>query len=197
MIVIAISAVIYFLAGSPIKHFLMIGALILATLAILVVVEPYRFDRIKTYLDPSTDPKGISYQVNQSFISIGSGGVFGVGFGESVQKFGFLPEVVNDSIFAIVAEELGFVGSGFLIGLFIAFAFLMVRVANDVSDKFAKLFVMGMTSWVVGQSFINIAAISGLLPLTGIPLPFVSYGGTAIVALLTGMGIVFNIAKRA
>jgi len=197
LIVIAISAVIYFLAGSPIKHFLMIGALILATLAILVVVEPYRFDRIKTYLDPSIDPKGISYQVNQSFISIGSGGVFGVGFGESVQKFGFLPEVVNDSIFAIVAEELGFVGSGFLIGLFIAFAFLMVRVANDVSDKFAKLFVMGMTSWVVGQSFINIAAISGLLPLTGIPLPFVSYGGTAIVALLTGMGIVFNIAKRA
>ena len=197
LIVIAISAVIYFLAGSPIKHFLMIGALILATLAILVVVEPYRFDRIKTYLDPSIDPKGISYQVNQSLISIGSGGVFGVGFGESVQKFGFLPEVVNDSIFAIVAEELGFVGSGFLIGLFIAFAFLMVRVANDVSDKFAKLFVMGMTSWVVGQSFINIAAISGLLPLTGIPLPFVSYGGTAIVALLTGMGIVFNIAKRA
>ena len=123
--------------------------------------------------------------------------MFGVGFGKSTQKFGFLPEVIHDSIFAVVVEELGFVGASFLIGLFIFFAFLMVWTANNVSDKFGKLLVMGMTTWIIGQAFLNIMAISGLAPLTGIPLPFVSYGGTAMMAILAGMGIVLNIAKRA
>lgn len=197
IVVTVISAAIYFFAGSPIKHFLIIGLLIIVAVAALVVFEPYRFDRLKTYFDPSIDPKGISYQVNQSLISIGSGGMFGVGFGKSTQKFGFLPEVINDSIFAVVAEELGFVGAALLLALFIFFALLLVWTANNISDKFGKLIVMGMASWIVGQAFINIAAISGLLPLTGIPLPFVSYGGTAMMVLLAGMGIVLNIAKRA
>lgn len=196
IVVTVISAAIYFLAGSPIKHFLIIGLLIVFIFAVMVVVEPYRFNRIKTFLDPSTDLRGISYQLNQSLISVGSGGMFGVGFGKSTQKFGFLPETINDSIFAIVAEELGFIGAGFLIGLFVFLCFLMVRTANNVSDKFGKLIVLGMASWIVGQAFLNIMAITGLVPLTGIPLPFVSYGGTAMMVTLAGMGIVLNIAKR-
>ncbi len=197
IIVTLISAAIYFFAGSPMKHFLILGLLIVGALVTMVVVEPYRFDRLKTFVDPSIDPKGISYQVNQSMISIGSGGMFGVGFGKSTQKFGFLPEVINDSIFAVVAEELGFVGSIILLGMFVSFGVLLVWTANNITDKFGKLLIMGVASWVVGQAFINIAAISGLLPLTGIPLPFVSYGGTAMMTLLAGMGIVLNVAKKA
>ncbi|OGN01090.1 MAG: cell division protein FtsW [Candidatus Yanofskybacteria bacterium RIFCSPHIGHO2_02_FULL_41_29] len=198
LIIISIIAIaMYFFAGSPMKHFLILSSVIVVLFAGMIAVEPYRLDRIKTFIDPGHDPRGISYQLNQSLISIGSGGVFGVGFGKSTQKFGFLPEVTNDSIFAIVAEELGFVGAGFLIGLLVWLALVMVRVANNVADKFGKLLVMGIATWIIGQAFINIAAVSGLVPLTGIPLPFVSYGGTAIVTLLAGMGIVLNVARRA
>lgn len=197
IVVTIISGALYFFAGSPMKHFLIIGLLILGVLALMIYIEPYRWNRIKTFIDPSVDPRGISYQLNQSLISIGSGGMFGVGFGKSTQKFGFLPEVVNDSIFSIIAEELGFIGAVFLLGLFALFALLMVWTANNISDKFGKLIILGMTTWVVGQAFINIAAISGLVPLTGIPLPFVSYGGTAMMVLLAGMGIVLNVAKKA
>jgi len=197
IVVSFISIAMYFFAGSPTKHFLILGLVIVVLFAGMIAAEPYRLSRIKTFIDPGHDPRGISYQLNQSLISIGSGGVFGVGFGKSTQKFGFLPEVTSDSIFAIMVEELGFVGAGFLIGLFVWLTFLMVRVANNTSDKFGKLLVMGMAVWIIGQTFLNIGAVSGLVPLTGIPLPFVSYGGTAIMALLAGMGIVLNVAKRA
>lgn len=197
IVVTIISGAIYFFAGSPIKHFLIIGLLIVGALVAMILMEPYRFDRLKAFWDPATDPQGISYQVNQSMIAIGSGGMFGVGFGKSTQKFGFLPEVINDSIFAVVAEELGFVGAGFLVGLFALFSVLMVWTANNISDKFGKLIIMGMVSWIVGQAFMNIAAMSGLVPLTGIPLPFVSYGGTAMMVTLAGMGVVLNVARRA
>lgn len=197
IIVTLISASIYFFAGSPIKHFIILGLLVVGILGAMIVVEPYRLNRVKTFLDPSLDPRGISYQLNQSLISIGSGGMFGVGFGKSTQKFGFLPEVINDSVFAIIAEELGFVGSVFLISLFVLLALLMIWTANNVTDKFGKLIVMGVAVWVSGQAFINIAAITGLLPLTGIPLPFISYGGTAMMLSLAGMGIVLNISRRA
>jgi cell division protein FtsW len=196
IVVSLISFAMYFLAGSSVKHFLIIMLVAVILVSIIIAIEPYRFNRIKAFIDPSVDPQGISYQVNQSMIAIGSGGVFGVGFGKSTQKFGFLPEVVNDSIFAVVAEELGFLGASFLIILFLAFTFLMFRAANNTSDKFGKLVVMGVAVWVIVQAFVNIAAISGLVPLTGIPLPFLSYGGTAIIALLAGMGIVLNVARR-
>ncbi|MDP3792592.1 MAG: putative lipid II flippase FtsW [bacterium] len=197
IVVTIISASIYFLAGSPLKHFFIIGLLIVGVLALMIYVEPYRADRVKTFFDPSIDPRGISYQLNQSLIAVGSGGMFGVGFGKSTQKFGFLPEVINDSIFAILVEELGLVGAGVLIGLFVFFTFLLIRVVNNISDKFGKLLVIGMAAWIVGQAFLNIGAIIGLVPLTGIPLPFVSYGGTAMMVLLAGIGIVLNVAKRA
>ncbi len=197
IVVTLISLAIYFFAGSRLKHLAIIGVVIAVVLVGMIWLEPYRFNRIKTFLDPSFEPQGISYQLNQSLIGIGSGGMFGVGFGKSTQKFGFLPEVIHDSIFAIVVEELGFVGASFLVGLFLLFTFLMVWTANNISDKFGKLLIMGMATWVIGQAFLNIMAISGLAPLTGIPLPFVSYGGTAMMTILAGMGIVLNIARRA
>lgn len=196
IVVTLISLAIYFFAGSEMKHLFIILAVIIGALIVMIWFEPYRWDRIRTFVDPSVDPRGISYQLNQSLIGIGSGGVFGVGFGKSTQKFGFLPEVIHDSIFAVIVEELGFVGAAFLIGLFALFAFIMVWVANSVSDKFGKLVVMGMVTWIIGQAFLNIMATTGLAPLTGIPLPFVSYGGTAMMVVLAGMGIVLNIAKR-
>jgi len=197
IIVSFISLGVYFMAGPSYKQFAGILLVLFLCLAAIIVVEPYRFDRLKSFWDPSVDPRGISYQVNQSLISIGSGGLFGVGYNKSSQKQGgFLPEVIGDSIFAIIAEELGLVGSALTVGLFGVLCFFMVGIAKNASDKFGALFVMGINIWIMSQAFVNIAAISGLVPLTGIPLPFISYGGTALVVLLSGMGIVFNVAKK-
>lgn len=195
-IVIAIALGIYFVAGIAWKDLAILiaaGALLLAG---LIWAAPYRIDRIKAFLDPSIDPRGISYQVNQSLIAIGSGGLFGVGFGHSTQKFGFLPETVGDSIFAIIVEELGYVGGLFTIGLFLALSYLLSGIARQSGDRFAALYVMGVNTWIVSQAFVNIAAVSGIGPLTGLPLPFISYGGTALIALLASLGIVLNIAKK-
>ena len=197
IVVSIISLGVYFVAGVSLKQFFAIIAILLVAIAGLIFIEPYRFNRIKAYLNPSADPHGISYQVNQSMIAIGSGGLTGVGFGKSSQKYGFLPEVAHDSIFAVVAEELGLIGAGTIILLFVFLCFNMTQIARNISDKFGVLLVMGINVWIMGQAFINIAAISGLAPLTGIPLPFVSYGGTALISLLAGLGIVLNVAKRA
>ena len=197
LVVVMLTALgVYFAAGSSLKHLLVILAIFLVAVAGLIFVEPYRFNRIKTVVNPSLDPRGISYQLNQSLIAIGSGGLFGNGFNQSTQKLGFLPEVVNDSIFAVVVEELGFVGAMVLVGLFVFLSHTLVSVAKNTADKFGRLMVVGMNTWIVGQAFINIAAVSGLAPLTGIPLPFVSHGGTAIIALMAGLGIVYNVAKK-
>jgi len=196
IVVMLIAGGVYFFAGIKFKQFLIIMLAVSAILTALVVLEPYRFNRIKAFINPSVDPRGISYQINQSFISIGSGGVFGLGFGNSRQKFGFLPEVAGDSIFAVIAEELGFIGSAFTIGLFVILCLILIKIAKNAPDKFSSLLVMGINMWIMSQTFVNIAAISGLAPLTGIPLPFVSYGGTAIISLLGGLGIVLSVAKR-
>lgn len=196
VVVTMIALGIYFSAGSSLKHLFAIVAIFVVAIVGLIFIEPYRFNRIKTFINPSVDPRGISYQLNQSLIAIGSGGLFGNGFGDSTQKFGFLPEVVNDSIFAVVVEELGFIGGVGLVGLFVFLSYTLISIAKNTADKFGKLLAVGMSTWIVGQAFINIAAISGLAPLTGIPLPFVSHGGTAVMAILAGLGIVSNIAKR-
>lgn len=195
-VIVLIALGIYFTAGSSMRHFLTVIAVFLIILAGLVFVEPYRLNRIKTFFNPSVDPRGISYQLNQSLIAIGSGGLFGNGYNDSTQKWGFLPEVVNDSIFAVVVEELGFAGAVVLMGMFIFLSYTLILIAKNTSDKFGRLLIIGISTWIVGQAFINIAAVSGLAPLTGIPLPFVSHGGTAIIALLSGLGIVYNIANK-
>lgn len=197
IVVSFISLGVYFLAGPSYKQFAGILLVLFLALSAIIVVEPYRFDRLKAFWNPSVDTRGISYQINQSLITIGSGGLFGVGYNNSSQKQGgFLPEVIGDSIFAIIAEELGLVGSALTVGLFGVLSFFMVSIAKNAPDKFGTLLVMGINIWIMSQAFVNIAALSGLVPLTGIPLPFISYGGTAIAVLLSGMGIVFNVAKK-
>ena len=197
LVVSVIALGVYFVAGVSLKQLGAVILVLLICLFTLIMLEPYRLDRIKAYFNQSGDTRGISYQVNQSKIAIGSGGIFGVGYGRSTQKYGFLPEVVHDSIFAVIAEELGLIGSVFIIGLYLSLCFIMIQIAKGVSDKFGMLLVMGVNIWIMAQAFINIAAMAGAAPLTGIPLPFISYGGTAIISLLAGLGIVLNVAERA
>lgn len=154
-------------------------------------------NRILVYLHPELDPRGIGYQINQALLAIGSGGIFGVGIGKSLQKFNYLPEPVGDSIFAIIGEELGMVGCLFLILLFVILAVRGLRIARHAPDTFSRLTATGIVTWIFFQAFINIAAISGIIPLTGVPLPFISYGGTSVVFLLVGVGILMNISKQA
>jgi cell division protein FtsW len=167
------------------------------SLVVLIKTESYRMDRFLVFLHPELDPRGVGYQINQALLAIGSGGIFGVGIGHSLQKFNYLPEPVGDSIFAIIGEELGFVGALLLIGLFVALALRGLKIAKSAPDNFSRLVATGIISWIFFQAFINIAAISGLIPLTGIPLPFISYGGTSIVFLMLGVGILLNISKQA
>lgn len=164
-------------------------------LTILAFMRPYVMDRLTTFLDPTTDPQGSSYQINQSLIAIGSGNIIGRGFGQSIQKFEYLPEPIGDSIFAVFSEEFGFIGSFFLVGLFAAFTFRGYRIASHAPDLFGMLLVVGIITMIVMQAFLNIAAMLALAPLSGLPLPFISHGGTALLITLAGVGIVLNISK--
>lgn len=194
--VVLITIAMYFLAGAEIKHFLSLMAVVTVILFFLVQFVPYRFDRLLAFVNPAADPQGISYHVNQARLGIGRGGLFGVGFGQSQQKINFLPEPVGDSIFAIVVEELGLIGGGFFVGLILWLSMILIKLSRQTGDRFAQLFLLGLTVWIASQAFINIGAISGLIPLTGIPLPFVSYGGTSLAAILASLGIASNIAKQ-
>ena len=152
--------------------------------------------RLMVYLHPAMNPQGIGYQINQALLAIGSGGLFGLGLGHSIQKWKYLPEIIGDSIFAIIAEEFGFIGAGFLVFLFVFLAWRGLRIAKNAPDKFGYLLAGGIIGWLFFQAFINMAAICGLVPLTGLPLPFVSYGGTALVVAMAAAGIIVNISKQ-
>lgn len=182
--------------GARIGHFVVVvlaGAL--AVLA-LIVVEPYRMARLTAFLHPWSDPQGSGMQTVQSLISIASGRLFGVGLGNSIQKFGFLPEQTTDSITGIIGEELGLVGLLVLIGFYVLLAWASFRIALECKERFGKLLVVGIATGITGQALINIGAALGLLPLTGVPLPLVSLGGTSLVVVLAGIGIVLNVATN-
>jgi cell division protein FtsW len=168
------------------------GLLLLAALAF---TRPYVMDRFTTFLDPSLDPQGKSYQIQQSLIAIGSGGVTGRGFGQSIQKFEYLPEPIGDSVFAIYSEEFGFIGSALLVMLLAFFTFRGYKIASHATDLFGMLLVVGFMTLIVTQSFLNIASMVALAPLMGLPLPFISHGGTALLATLASVGIVLNVSK--
>jgi cell division protein FtsW len=157
-------------------------------------VEPYRRARVFSFLDPWSDAQGSGFQIVQAMIGIGSGGFTGAGLGEGVGKISYLPEAHTDMIFAVIGEELGLVGSVLLIGAFAVFAIVGFRISLRCRDPFGKLLAAGLTTLVCGQAAINLAAVLGIAPLTGIPLPFVSYGGSSLVVLLAGVGILLNIA---
>ncbi|MFC1687846.1 putative lipid II flippase FtsW [Patescibacteria group bacterium] len=195
-IIALISIVVYYVAGAPLKHFfwMMGGGAIL--LFLLIQTSGYRASRFTVFLNPSLDPQGIGYHINQALLAIGSGGLFGLGLGHSRQKYNFLPEVTGDSIFAVIAEELGFI---IAVGLIILFIVLLVRgfsIASRAPDMYGKLLATGITSWFVIQALINVGAMVGLLPLTGIPLPFVSYGSSALAISLIAVGVLINISKQ-
>jgi len=195
-IIILIALLIYFLADTPFWHSFFLILIVFVSILILIKIAPYRANRLMVFLNPEVDPMGIGYQMKQSLIAIGSGGSSGLGLGMSKQKFGFLPQPISDSIFAIFAEETGFIGSLILISLFLVLFWRGFKVAKSTEDKFSKLIALGITFWLSIQAFINIGAMIGILPLTGIPLPFISYGGSHLITELIGVGILLNVSKN-
>lgn len=186
----------YFLSGVSLKKVATIAGVALALFAILAASTPYLRDRVKTFLNPSRHPRGSSYQLKQALIAVGSGGITGHGIGQSIQKFNYLPEPQGDSIFAVLAEETGFIGVMIVIILYLAFAFRGLRIAARSTDAFGRLLAAGIVILLVVQSFMNIASITGLFPLTGVPLVFMSQGGTSLFVALACVGIVLNISKQ-
>jgi len=188
--------VVYFSSKTPWWHTALIVFLGLTALFLLVRFEPYRVDRFLTFLHPEADPLGTGYQLKQSLISLGSGGVIGKGLGMSTQKFGRVPQAIGDAVFSIIGEELGMLGCSAIVILFCLFLWLGIRVAQKSTDKFSKLVAIGIAFWITLQAFINIASALGIFPFVGIPLPFISYGGSHLVTELIGIGLLLNISKN-
>lgn len=194
--VILLSALMmYFIAETRIIYTIFTILLGFSAFFVLIKISPYRFARFLTFLNPEIDPLGISYQINQAILGIASGGLFGLGFGKSLQKYNYLPHPATDSIFAIFSEETGFLGGLILITIFLLIFWRGLIIAKNAPDRFGKFLAVGISSLIIIQAIINIAAISGLMPLTGIPLPFISYGGTALAVFLTSAGLLLNISK--
>jgi cell division protein FtsW len=184
-----------FISGVPMKYISYLSIFVIMILGTLVFFTPYLRDRVQTFIDPSSDPRGSSYQIQQSAIALGSGGMFGRGFGQSIQKFSYLPEPQGDSIFAVLGEEFGFVGVCVVIFLYGLFAMRGMRIANRSPDLFSGLLVSGIVILITVQSFMHIAAITGVFPLTGVPLVFMSHGGTSLMIYLTAMGMVLQVSR--
>jgi cell division protein FtsW len=184
------------IAGGKLRHIAILGVIALIILGGLIIQRPYLKDRVMTFIYPSRDALGTGYQIQQSLIAIGSGGMFGRGFGQSVQKFNFLPEPIGDSIFAVEGEEFGFIGSIILLILITFVAIRGLKIASKSPDAFGGLLTVGIVILITAQSFVNIGAMLGVLPLSGLPLIFVSHGGTALLFALAEMGILLNISKN-
>jgi cell division protein FtsW len=182
-------------AGMKIRHLLLLAAAVGAVVLLAILIEPYRTQRLTGFLNPTGDPSGAGFQAIQAKIAIGSGGFFGVGLGQSLQKAFYLPEAHTDMIAAVIGEELGFVGIAALLGLFGLFGYAGLRTAQRARDRYAKLLAAGLTSMVLIQAIVNLFAVMGLAPLTGVPLPFVSYGNSSLLVMLASTGLLLNIAK--
>jgi cell division protein FtsW len=182
---------------SDVNLFYLGGALGLGAVitTLLVLFSPYRKERLMTFLQMTEDPLGKSYHITQVLLALGSGGIFGVGLGASRQKYLFLPEASTDSIFAVIAEELGLIGATVIVILFGYFVIRSLKIAKNAPDIFSRVLATGIAAWVGGQAFLNIASMVSLVPLTGIPLPFISYGGSSLVMILAACGILLNISK--
>jgi cell division protein FtsW len=195
LIVLGVGFVQMFIAGLNLLQLIALSVGGLGIVSLLVLFSDYRKERLLTYFTQTRDPLGKSYHIRQILITLGSGGLFGVGLGNSRQKYLFLPETATDSIFAVIAEELGFIGSTILILVFMYFIYRGIKIALMAPDVFSKVLSGGLIAWIGGQTFLNIAAMVSLIPLTGIPLPFVSYGGSSLISILVACGILLNISK--
>lgn len=186
---------IFTAAGGKLRHLLILILILFSAVAITAYSRPYVMKRFTTFFNPAANSRDAGYQIQQSLIAIGSGEMFGRGFGQSIQKFKFLPESMSDSIFAVASEEFGFAGSFFIISLFVFFVFRGFKIALESSDQFGGLLVVGIVILVISQSFINIASMLGVIPLSGLPLIFFSQGGTAMFFTLAEMGIILNVSR--
>ncbi|MBT3538965.1 putative lipid II flippase FtsW [Candidatus Parcubacteria bacterium] len=194
-ILFSILIFLLFFANAKFSHLSALGLVAIIAFILMIIAAPYRAQRLTTFLHPELDPQGQGYQINQAFLAIGSGGVFGLGLGHSRQKFQYLPEVHADSIFAIASEEFGIVIIGLFLALLVLITLRVLHIAKHSPDSFGRLLVAGIISWFIIQSLLNIGAMVGLLPLTGVPLPFVSHGGSALMIGMVGMGIIINVSK--
>lgn len=197
MTVIAVSSVAaFFVAGANFVHLLGLSGLGASLVWLLIKIAPYRAARFTVFLHPELDPQGIGYHVNQALLAVGSGGLFGLGLGYSRQKHQYLPEVAGDSIFAIIAEELGFIFTTLFLLILASWFVRAFRIVRFVPDRFGKILGTGIIAWLGWQMCINIASMLGILPLTGVPLPFISYGGTSLVTALAATGILVNMSRQ-
>jgi len=196
LVIILSSVSIFYIAGAGIKQILIFSVAGLVSFVALIFMKPYLMNRVMVFLKLSNDVQGIGYQLKQSFIAIGSGGLYGRGFGMSIQKFKYLPEPIGDSIFSVAAEEFGFIGSVVLIGAFLFFLYRGFLIASRAPDLFGRLLASGIAVLIVGQSLVNIGAMAGVLPLSGMPLIFVSQGSSAFIFAMIEVGILLNISKH-
>ncbi len=195
VLMLAAGFTLYFVSGANLKHILIIFAATAFLMLGLILTRPYLMARVQTFINPSADSLGSGYQVQQSLIAIGSGGITGRGFGQSVQKFNYLPEPIGDSVFAVFAEEFGFIGTTLLLLLFVVFAVRSIKISFSIKDTFGGLLLLGLGILITAQSFLNMAAMLGIFPLSGLPLIFVSHGGSALFFSLCAVGIMLNISR--
>jgi cell division protein FtsW len=196
VIIFSLSIIIYFLAGIELHYLLLLIPISGLSFFLLAKSSPYRVKRLLAFIDPQADPLGITYHINQILISLSNGGLFGQGFGSSKQKHLYLPEAHTDSIFAIIGEEVGFLGSFILISLFIFLVLYIFRISEKAPDRFGRLLTGGIFAFFAVQTIINLASMVHIIPLTGVPLPFISYGGSNLLLSFALMGIVLNVARR-
>ncbi len=194
-VMVGTSIVMIFIAGARIRHFVILGLIGVAGFIGLIASAPYRIKRITSFLDPWSDPLGSGFQIIQSLYAIGPGGLFGLGLGESRQKFFYLPEPQTDFIFAILSEELGFIGGSLILLLFALLLWRGIRIALGAQDLFGSFVAVGIISMVAIQVMINIGVVTGLMPVTGITLPFLSYGGSSLTLMLIAIGILLNVSR--
>ena len=186
----------YFSAGAPRRDFGILALCVVIALGAIFVLRPYTFERVKTFIDPSANSLSSGYQIQQALIAVGSGGLLGRGLGQSVEKFNYLPEPDGDSVFAVFSEEAGFVGAVILVSLFLALAARGIVIAGNSQDLFGGLVALGFSFIIILQAFVNIGAMLGVVPLTGLPLPFISHGGTALMVVLIMCGLILNVAAH-
>ena len=194
-VMVAMIAAMVFIAGAPKKLLFQTAIAIIIGIVLLTSTSSYRRSRLATFLNPARDCQAEGYQACQALIAVGSGGITGLGLGKGVQAYGYLPESQNDSIFAIYAEKFGFLGVTVLLGLFLGFFSRLKKIIVHTTDAYSRLLVVGVLAWLSTQTLINIGAMTGMLPLKGITLPFISYGGTSLVFITAAIGIVFQISR--
>lgn len=195
LVILAVGAVQIFVAGIPWLVFLGLSGLVVISGILVVLTSDYRRQRLMTFLQISADPLGSSYHITQVLIAMGSGGLFGVGLGKSRQKHLFLPETATDSVFAVIAEETGFIGASLVVIMLFYFIIRMFKISLNAPDDFSKILGTGISTWIGVQTFLNLTSMVALTPLTGIPLPFFSYGGSSLTMILFSVGILLNISK--